>query len=113
MALRVGYIANDYYPDGSACPWGLDSRLAVEFAAAQDDRLAVVAKWVFWVIQARTLLRARFDSRKPESGEGGETETDDAEGALEDMVLGEWAEELEVGLQDLGDIYNDPTRWAE
>ena len=78
--------------------------------ARKVDRLAVAAKWVFWVIQARTLLRARFDSRKPESGEGGETETDDAEGALEDMVLGEWAEELEVGLQDLGDIYNDPTR---
>ena len=42
-ALRVGYIANDFYPDGSACPWGLDSRLAAELAAESYPGVNLVA----------------------------------------------------------------------
>ena len=41
--LRVGYIANDYYPDGSSCPWGLDSRLAAELAAELSEGVELVA----------------------------------------------------------------------
>ncbi len=76
------------------------------------DRLAVIAKWVFWVIQARTILRARFD-KNPEDVTQGEEAGVDGEEALETMVLEEWAEELDVGLDDLKEIYMDLERCVE
>jgi len=59
--------------------------------------LPIIAKWIFWVIQARTLLRARFE------GKGGKSSD-----PFEDMVLGEWAGELGLTLADVAALHADP-----
>jgi hypothetical protein len=74
-----------------------DVEMPSEFTEG-DDQLSVIAKWMFWVIQARTLLRARFGKKS-----GANKKKD----PLEDLVLGEWAGELELDLNDIQLLYTD------
>jgi hypothetical protein len=71
-----------------------------------DDAVSVIAKWMFWVIQSRTLLRARFSpiSSSVQKGSSGQIKKDDP---LQDLVLGEWAGELELTLNDIDLLYSD------
>jgi hypothetical protein len=80
------------------------------------EPLTVMAKWIFWMVQARTLLRARFEanakssqSRGKKGGKGSGGGGQDGGGdPLEDMVLGQWAGELGLTLPDLAALHSDP-----
>jgi len=74
------------------------------------EPLTVMAKWIFWMVQARTLLRARFEAnaKAGSGGKGGGSGPGGGGDPLEDMVLGQWAGELGLTLPDLAALHSDP-----
>lgn len=68
-----------------------------------DDAVSVIAKWMFWVIQAKSLLKTRFSQSNKNSSNKNSAKKD----PLEDLVLGEWAGELELDFSDIELLFND------